>query len=160
ANGVERIELARGGDRSHVAIRRRFVRFDQIKRACRFTQRHRGDDDSGVAVVLQRIGEVDPADPEVPNADVVRKRALAHARRDLDAEGIIAEKDVADTGNEYARHAACSAPTRVVPSSSGIAISSPTLRTSIDARNAPRAGIAAIAEASTFVQSQFATESE
>ena len=50
--------------------------------------------------VHQRIGEVVAADAEIDDTHVWRHGAGGKAMDDFDTEGVIAEKDVADTGDE------------------------------------------------------------
>src|SRR4029077_19104300 len=56
--------------------------------------------DDVIRVVGQGVGQVDPADAVVRNPDAIGQLAAAQPLRHLDAEGVVAQKDVADAGDE------------------------------------------------------------
>src|SRR5438270_607197 len=61
------------------------------------------DEDHHPALLEQRVGEVEAADAEVDDAHPVGLGPAQESLDDLDAEGVVAEEDVADAGDEDAR---------------------------------------------------------
>ena len=52
----------------------------------------------------QLVGEMHAANAEIDDVDAVGRRFAGKAPGDLDAEPVVAQKDVADAGHEHSRH--------------------------------------------------------
>src|SRR6185437_3062304 len=113
--GTERVEHAEHHVRLHaVAVeepprtrwslrpRRLAVRFDDIDRTGLVTARHGIDQDRGVHVAGQVIGQMHAADAIVSHGHPFRQVALGQPIRDLHAEAVITQEDVADSRDEDA----------------------------------------------------------
>jgi len=68
--------------------------------AGRLPMRKSINEDGGFVAVLQGIGEVETANPEVDNADRLGEGALHQATDNFDAKSVVAEEDVSDAGDE------------------------------------------------------------
>src|SRR6185369_5219682 len=68
--------------------------------AGRLPMRKSINEDGGFVAVLQGIGEVETANPEVDNADRLGEGALHQAADNFDTKSVIAEEDVSDSGDE------------------------------------------------------------
>ena len=86
---------------ARVVLRRR-VRLDHVERTGRAPTRRRVHQDGRVVAVEQRVGEVQPTDPEIDDAHALRLQAFVQSAHDLDPEAVVAEEHVADAGHEDA----------------------------------------------------------
>jgi len=78
---------------------------DEVERPGPPAARDRVDQDDRVIAVEQGVGQVEPPDAEVDDADPLRQGPASQPVDDLDAEGVVAQEDVADPGDEDARRA-------------------------------------------------------
>jgi hypothetical protein len=79
------------------------LRLEHGERAGRVLPGQRVNEDRRVGIVLQRVHEVDPADPEVLHSDAGGQLARSEALGDGNAESIVPVEDVADAGDEDPR---------------------------------------------------------
>jgi hypothetical protein len=95
-----------GGHAGVVGVRDRPVQvvFEQVERAGVVTVADRVDEDERAVAVEQAVGQVHPADPDVGDLDPGRELARGEPARHLDAEPVVGEEDVADTGHENPVH--------------------------------------------------------
>ena len=80
------------------------VVFEQVERAGRVTVPYRVDEDERAVAVQQPVGEVHAADADVRDLHAVGQVAAGQPARHLDAEPVVGEEDVADTGYENPVH--------------------------------------------------------
>src|ERR1700722_11363349 len=73
------------------------LRFDGVERAGRFAAGGRVDDDDDVGAI-EREGQIEAARAEIFHDHFFRDGASREAADDFDSEGIVAEKNVADSG--------------------------------------------------------------
>ena len=63
------------------------------------------DENQRVVAVEQLVGEMNAADAEVGDGDIVGKALFAQPARDLDAEAVVTEEDVTHAGDKnFAAH--------------------------------------------------------
>ena len=78
-------------------------RLDHINSPRFFSARHGIDENRHVAPVEKRVGQIDPTNAEIDHAHALGPGSpVARALRYLDAEGVVAEEDIADAGDEDA----------------------------------------------------------
>ena len=75
-----------------------------VEVARRLAVAERVDEDERPVAVEQPVGQVHARDADVGDLDPLRQIAPGEPTRDLDAEPVVGEEDVADTGDEYAVH--------------------------------------------------------
>jgi hypothetical protein len=56
-----------------------------------------------VTPVQQRVGQIDPPDAEIHRPNISRHRTIKQPPRNLDAEGIVSQEDIANAGDQYSR---------------------------------------------------------
>src|SRR5215475_10076302 len=86
------------------------VRLDNIERACRAASRSRVHENGNFIAVHQGASQIKASDAEVNHSRLVRRYAFGQPSRNLAAEGVIAQEDVADAGDENVRTRHWSAP--------------------------------------------------
>src|SRR5262245_28342839 len=75
------------------------LRRESIERARQAAMPHSVNEDHGFVTFEQSIGQIDATDAEIDHAHVFAPRSLREALGDLDAESVVAQKDIADAGN-------------------------------------------------------------
>src|SRR5262249_2950645 len=79
------------------------VQLQDVQRAGPAAARRRVHQDHGLVAVEQGVGQVQAADAEVDHAHLGRRPPPRQPPDDLDAEGVVAQADVADAGDQDAR---------------------------------------------------------
>src|SRR5258708_600923 len=79
------------------------LRLQKIERAGRFAAGDGINQDGELRAVGKRVCQVEPAYAEIFDANFLRPRAAQELLSHLDAEGVVAEEDVPDAGDQYSR---------------------------------------------------------
>ncbi len=77
--------------------------FDDVERARLSAAWHGVHQDRRLAIVEQRIGEIQASDAEVHDLHAIRKGMTDHPPRHLRAEGVVPQEDIADAGDQDPR---------------------------------------------------------
>jgi hypothetical protein len=88
------------------------VRLDQVERAGPAAARRRVDHDDGLVSVEQGVGEVEPPDAKIRHPNLRGQFAFQKPPDNLDAEGVVAQEDIADAGDQNAMSRQASAGAR------------------------------------------------
>ena len=91
------------GLRSIRIVQRFQIRFDDVERARSFAVRTGVHQNGGFVAVLQRVSQVEAANAKIGHAHALRQLPVGQAANHFDAKRVIAEKDVADAGDQDGR---------------------------------------------------------
>jgi hypothetical protein len=79
------------------------LRFQNVNRPHFAAAGSGGYQDYRLVWVKKGVGQVEPADAKILDADCLGERVLRQATGDLNSECIVTEKDIADAGNQNSR---------------------------------------------------------
>src|SRR6188472_1332062 len=83
------------------------VELEQINGSRFFATRRCVDEERGIVTIHDGVSEIVSANPEVNDVHALRPRSLQQFRRHFTAKGVVAKKDVPDSGDEEAFHFKC-----------------------------------------------------
>src|SRR5918998_5658179 len=78
------------------------LRLDEVDRTRPLTPRGGVDEDGGLVIALQRVGEIHPSYTEVHHLHSLRQPAAGEPTAHLDPETVVAQEHVADAGDQDA----------------------------------------------------------